>query len=130
MTSGPGERGHAARRAAATSWYSGSPTLPLYDRGAVIVEPVARFTRLKERVGILSRAADDGVVGGQRTSAMRFHRRLRNHRPHVFVTQFLDLGQLVRRPKPVKEMQERHPRRQGDRVTDAGEILCLLGVGR
>ena len=91
--------------------------------------PVVRIgglPRLEEDVGVLRGAADDRVVRRERPGAVGPDQIVTDHGPEVLGRERLDLGDLVRGAEPVEEVQERHPRLQGDRVGDRGQIHGLL----
>ena len=88
----------------------------LHDRrGRRRSNALARLARLEEDVRILRRAAQHRPVGRQTAGAVRAHMLLGNHRPQVVVRQLFDLGDLVRGPETVEEVQERNPRARASR---------------
>ncbi len=98
----------------------------LDDLGAVGIEAVARLAGLEERIRVLGRAADDGMIGRERAPPVRRDQLVRQHRPEVVVGQLLDLGNLVRRAEAVEEVDERHPRAKRRRLGDEREVVRFL----
>ncbi len=102
----------------------------LNEPRARVVERVARFARLKERVRVLRRAAHHRMIGRERAPPMRGDGVLVEQRAQVVVGERRDLADLVRRAEPVEEMQERHARAERRGVRDGGEIVRLLHRAR
>ncbi len=98
----------------------------LHGVGGRQVERVRGLPRLEEDVGVLGRAPEHRVLGGECPRAMRPHQPVVDQRAQVRVGERLDLRHLVRGAEPVEEVQERHPRLEGRRVGDEREILGLL----
>ncbi len=98
----------------------------LDDLGAGGIEAVARLAGLEERIRVLRRAANDGMIGRERAPAVRRNQLVRQHRPQVVVRQFLDLGDLMRRAEAVEEVDERHPGAKRRRLGDEREVVRLL----
>jgi hypothetical protein len=99
---------------------------PLHDSGAFQVEPVAGLARLEKDVGVLGRAAQDRLVGGERAQTVRGHEIVTHHEAEVVVLEKLDLPHLVRRAEPVEEVEEGHPRLEGCRVGHEGQVVRFL----
>jgi len=97
---------------------------------ALRVEAVAGFARLEERIRILGRAAQQRPVGGQRPLAMRRHEFNRQQREQFVVRDQSDLGDFVRRPESIEEVQERDAGAQRGELPDGREIMGLLDRAR
>src|SRR3974390_3722501 len=83
-----------------------------------VIEAIYRFPRLKVYVGILRRSSNHWMVRRQRTCPVLPDALLVNHRSNGFPRERFDLGDFVRRPKPVEEEQERDTRLECRRVRD------------
>ena len=95
-------------------------------RGSSCIERVAAFARLEKRVGVLGGAADHRRVGRQRAVAVGLDAVLVDQRAQVVVTEQGDFGNLMGRPEPIEEMQERHPRAQRHHLGNHRRVLRLL----
>ena len=89
-----------------------------HDLRRRVVESVDGFATLEIDVGILSRAADEGVVGIERTMTVLVDELVVDHHLHLFIADELDLVDFVRGAKAVKEMNKRDPRLQCRGVRD------------
>ena len=98
----------------------------LHDAGRRQVVRIYRFPRLKEGVGVLGRAADDGSFGTQPALAVGADEIVVDHGADLLVRQHHDRVELVRGAEPVHEMDERHPRLQSRRLRHQREIVRLL----
>ena len=96
------------------------------NRGVIGADGLAR---LKERVGVLRRTADEGMFGIQPAVAVRAHQIVRDHRPHRIVIDEVERVQLVRRAEAVEEMNEGHPCLQRRRFGDQCGVVRLLHIG-
>ena len=70
------------------------------------------------------------MLGRKRASAMSAHELFGNEGAEVVVGEQLDRVQLVRRPEPVEEVHERHPRPQRRHLRDDRQIVGLLNRRR
>ena len=75
--------------------------------GAGVVEPVDGFTSLEKGVGVLRGAANHRVVGRQRPLAVGADQFIVDEGPQIVVLEEFDLGDLVRGPEAVEEMEKR-----------------------
>ena len=102
----------------------------LDDAGRGKIIGVDGFAALKVHVGVLRRAAHHRMIGRERASAVCAHEFVVNHDADIVFAQLLDLHQLVRGAKAVKEMQERHARFERGRVRDERQVHHFLhGAG-
>ena len=99
------------------------------DPGYGRVVRVRRLARLEEDVGVLRRAAHDGMVRGERARAMRGDEIVVDERAQVVVAQRLDHVHLVRGAEAVEEVEERDARAERRGRRDRGEVVRLLHVG-
>ena len=102
----------------------------LHGTGHGGVERVHGLAGLEVGVGILRRAADEGVLGRQRPPPVRPDRLVADQRPQIVIGQQIDRVQLVRGAEPVEEVHERHPGGQGRRLRHQRQIVRLLYRGR
>ena len=98
----------------------------LHDPGHCVVEAVGCLALLEKHVGVLGRAAQDGMIRREGPGSVRRDPLVVDQGPDVVVGQLLDLVDLVAGAEPVEEMQERHPPLEGSGLGDEGEIMRLL----
>ena len=82
--------------------------------------------RLKERVRVVGGTANHRAVWIETAPAVRAHEIAIDHRLQVVIGDALDLHHLVRCPKPIEEMHERHTRAQRCGVGNDRQILRFL----
>ena len=102
----------------------------LHDARRIVVEAIYRFASLEIHIRILCGAANERIVRIQRALAVRVNEIVIHHGAHIVFTNEIDLADLVRGPKAIKEVNERHPRLQRRRVCNQREILCCLNRRR
>ena len=102
----------------------------LHFGGSGVVVGVGRFANLEEDVGILRRAAQHRMIGGERALAMLDDAVHVDQGANVVFVQHLDLVHFVRGAESVEEMQEGNAGFERRGVRDQGEVHGLLhGVG-
>ena len=94
------------------------------------VERVDRFPGLEIDVRVLSGAADERPLRGQRPSAMCPDQLLGDQRPQVVVGQRLNRVDFVGGSESVEEVHERDPGGKRGRLRDQGQVVSLLHRGR
>ena len=102
----------------------------LHDLRDDRVEGVRRLAGLEEDVGVLGGPAEHRVVGGEGALSMRPDEVVVDEVAQHLVRERTDHVHLVRGPKAVEEVQERHAALERGRVGDRGEVLGSLHVGR
>ena len=99
------------------------------DCGKSIVIRVAGFSVLEEDVSVFGRAAENGVLGVERSLPERFNSIHINHFFKVFGLPNLDLLNFVRSAEAVEEVKERNSALDGGKVSNRAEVHNLLLVG-
>jgi hypothetical protein len=103
----------------------------LHDAGNLLVEGVDGLPRLEVDVGVLGRAADERVVGGEAAFAVLVDKVQVDHAVEHVVRDQLHFLDFVGGAEPIEEMDEGHPRTQRARLGDGGHVHGLLdAVGR
>ncbi len=98
----------------------------LDSTGAGDVVRVGALAGLEVDVGILGRAAHDGMVGRQGAVAVGAHQVVVDHGPHDRFIDGGDLVDLVRGAEAVEEVNERHTGAQSGRVGNEGHVHRFL----
>ena len=98
----------------------------LHDLRQTGVIRVGTFPPLEVDVRVLRGPADTGVVRIQRTGAVRTNQILVDHVSDLLIRQQHDLADLVRSPKAVKEVDERHARLQRRGLGDQRHVVRFL----
>ena len=102
----------------------------LHDGGAGVVEGVDGLAGLKEDVGVLRGAAEDGAVGAHGAGAVGADQVVVDHGAQVVLGQLLDFVHFVGGSEAVEEMEEGEARLEGGGVGDDRRVHGFLnGVG-
>jgi hypothetical protein len=88
------------------------------------------LARLEVRVGILRGAADDGTIRIEGARSMRANHVAVDQGAQCLVIERHDLGDLVRRPEAIEEVENGHARTQRHGVPDGRQVLGLLRRSR
>ena len=100
----------------------------LGDADDIVIILVAGLTCLEEDVGVLSRAAQNGMLGVERTAAVCVDCVPVKHIGKILVIPDLNFLDFMRSTETVEEMQERNTTLDGGKVSNGAEIHNLLNV--
>ena len=91
-----------------------------------LVERIDGLARLEKGVRVVRRTSHHRVLRRKRSRTERTDPIVVDHRPDVLVGDDRDLVLFVRRAKAVEEIQDRHTRLEGRRLSDQREIVRFL----
>ena len=98
----------------------------LHDGGAGQVVGIDGLARLEVDIGVLGGAANEGMLGRERTGAVCAHQLVVDHRLQVFHRELLDFGDLVRGAEAVEEVNERDARFERGGLRDQRAVHRFL----